>query len=421
MKKNVAAVLALMMCGLGFAQKKELKTAEKALKKGDVAAAKVALTAAENLLDQAPKYKGQYHYLKGNLYLDMARKGQETATSYDNGIKHYKEVAAVEGGGKYVKSAKDSLTILGSLMLNSAIEDNKNKKYDIASTKLYKYYALNPKDTIYLYYAASTCVQGKDYEGALKYYHKLDELNYDGSGTRYMATNLATGQKEDLGNPNQRDLMIKSKAYADPVDEKIPSKRGEIVKNIALIYNELGQSDKAKAAFEKARKNNPGDSSIIVSEAMLYLDLGDKEKFKSLTTEAIALDPDNHLLHFNYGTVAMENGEYEEARKGLNKAVELKPDYIVGYINLSSSYINEGNSLVDQINELVSSTKRADMDKFDQLKAKKDGLFEEGAKILEGGLKKNPGNTDLLDQLKNIYGALGDTANYKRIKDLLGQ
>ncbi|MCV6629429.1 MAG: tetratricopeptide repeat protein [Flavobacteriaceae bacterium] len=423
MKKNVIAVLALCAFGLGYAQKKELKTAEKALKNGDVPAAEAAIAAAEPLLDQAPKYKSLFHYLKGNLLLDKARKGQGGDAIFDAAIKEYNNVLTVEENGKakYGAKAKDSLIAVGVVMLNSAIADNKEKKYKPASEKLYKYYELNPKDTIYLYYAASTCVQGKDYEGALVYYNKLKDVGYDGSATRYMATNVETGKKEDLGNKGQRDLMVKSNAYKDPVEEKVPSKRGEIVKNIALIYNELGQSDKAKEAFAEARKDNPGDAGIIISEAMLYLELKEIDKFKSLTNEAIALEPNNHLLHFNYGTVAMENGEYEEARKGLSKAVELKPDYIVGFINYSSSYINEGNSLVDQINELVDSNKRSDMAKYDELKAKKESLFAEGAKVLEEGLKANPGNTDLLEQLKNIYGALGDTANYKRIKDLLGQ
>ena len=66
-------------------------------------------------------------------------------------------------------------------------------------------------------------------------------------------------------------------------------------------------------------------------------------------------------------------------------------------------------------------TSRADSASYDELKAKKDELFLEGATILENALKISPDNQGVLSQLKNIYGALGDTENFKRIKGLLNE
>ena len=43
-----------------------------------------------------------------------------------------------------------------------------------------------------------------------------------------------------------------------------------------------------------------------------------------------------------------------------------------------------------------------------------------GLKI-EASLENLPGNKELLNQLKNIYGALGDNANFKRILGMLEQ
>jgi hypothetical protein len=64
---------------------------------------------------------------------------------------------------------------------------------------------------------------------------------------------------------------------------------------------------------------------------------------------------------------------------------------------------------------------RADIAKYDELKAQKDSLFKEGAAVLEEALKTNPDNQSVLTQLKNIYGALGDTENFARLKKLLGE
>jgi hypothetical protein len=66
-------------------------------------------------------------------------------------------------------------------------------------------------------------------------------------------------------------------------------------------------------------------------------------------------------------------------------------------------------------------TSRDDIAKYDELKKKKDELFQEGVTVLEDALKTNPDNQSILTQLKNIYGALGDNENYMRVKKLLGE
>jgi len=48
-------------------------------------------------------------------------------------------------------------------------------------------------------------------------------------------------------------------------------------------------------------------------------------------------------------------------------------------------------------------------------------LFKKGADALEAAYKTNPENKELLEQLKNIYGALSDFVNYKRVQDLIDQ
>ena len=75
--------------------------------------------------------------------------------------------------------------------------------------------------------------------------------------------------------------------------------------------------------------------------------------------------------------------------------------------------------MIEEMNELALSSKKADFDKYDVLKAKKDDLFKKGAEILENMLLDVPENEQVLTQLKNIYGALGDNENFMRIRTLL--
>lgn len=405
---------------VAFAQKNEIKAAEKALKSGDAAGAKTALEAASGLVASADaRTQAQYHLTRGKIYSDLAKKGDGSA--FDVAIESYNEAISVEeksGKERYTADAQAGLTALTSDLINSAVEDNQNKNFKGAADKLYKGYKLSPKDTIYLYYAANSAVNGQNYEDALKYYEELKDVGYDGSTTLYKATNVETGEVEEMDQFN-RDLMVKSKTYKDPVDEKTPSKKAEIIKNIALIYTQLGQDDKALQAYEDAKKAYPDDVNLILNEANLYYKLGNKDKFKELMSQAAAMAPDNPDLQYNIGVINMEQGNMEEARAAYKRALEINPGYTNAQLNLSTTYVNEGNGLIDEMNAL--GTSKEDIARYEELKQKKDDLFNEGAAVLEEALKSNPDNKSILTQLKNIYGALGDNENFMRVKNLLGE
>lgn len=420
MKKNFLIIAAMSISIAGFAQKDEIKSATKALKGGDTAAAKTALEgAASSITSAEAKLQAQYYVLKGDVYADLAKKGD--ATAFTTAIDAYKMVISVEeasGKQKYTADASSKLTLMSQELVNAAVDDNNNQDFLAAAKKLYMSYKLSPKDTVYLYYAASSAVNGKDFPEALKYYEELNDVKYDGSSMEYTAVNIASGERETMSK-SQRDLMIKSGTYNDPKDSKSDSKRGEIIKNIALIYTQLGQDDKALNAYKEARKAYPEDVNLILNEANLYFKLGDKETFKSLMNDATQVAPDNPDLFYNIGVINMEQENIEEARAAFIKTLELDPGYVNAQLNLSTTFVNEGNGLIDTMNALGSS--RADIAKYDALKKQKDGLFLKAAKVLEDALKLNPDNQGLLSQLKNIYGALGDNENFMRVKKLLNE
>lgn len=417
--KTKLLTLALMCVALaGFSQKGELKAADKALKSGDAASAKASLDGIQGMISGADeKVQAEYFFLRGKTYADLANKGDDAA--FNEATDSFNKVLSIEGGkGKYSDETNQRMAAITADLVNSAVDDNSKKEFKSAAEKLYLGYKISPKDTIYLYYAASSAVNGGLYEEALGYYEELKDINYDGSGVVYKATNIATGVEETM-EKTQRDLMVKSGAYKDPVDEKSPSKNAEIVKNMALIYSQLGQDDKALQAFADARASNPDDVNLLLNEANLHYKLGDKDKFKTLMAEASQMAPDNADLQYNIGVINMEQGDIEGARKAYKRALEIDPNYVNAQLNLSTTYVDEGNGLIDEMNSLGSS--KADIARYEELKQQKDDLFREGAVILEDALKLKPDNPGVLTQLKNIYGALGDTENFMRIKKLLGE
>jgi len=420
MKNRLLLVAALTFTMVGVAQKNEIKSAEKALKSGDSAAAQTALEAASGTIASADeKMQAQYYYTRGKIYNDLAKKGNNEA--FEKAVTSFKKVIEIEkasGKQKYTSETNQYMATLTADLVNSAVSDNSNSKFKEAAEKLYMSYTLSPKDTSYLYYAAGSAVNGGHYELALDYYNKLQEIGYDGSGVVYKATNAASGEVEQMDKV-QRDLMVKSGTYSNPIDEKTPSKKAEIVKNTALIYTQLGQDEKALEAYQAARKNDPKDVNLILNEANLYFNQGNKDKFKELMAQAIALAPDNPDLHYNVGVISMEQDNYEDARTSYKKAIELDSKYTNAYLNLSTTYVNEGNALIDEMNSLGNS--RADIAKYDELKEKKDSLFRRGADVLEDALNNNPENENIMTQLKNIYGAMGDTENFTKMKKMLGE
>lgn len=418
MKTRILLLIAIAFSAYGFAQKNEIKAAEKAFKAGDAAGAKTALEGAQGTINAAdPRLQAQYYALKGNVHYDLAKKG--TGSAFKTAVESYKKVISIEdasGKKKYSEAAGQQMALMTTDLVNSAVEDNNKKLFKEASEKLYLSYVLSPQDTTYLYYAASSAVNGKHYEEALVYYNELKDMNYDGSGVRYTAVNIETGEVEEMSLTN-RDLYVKAGTHKDPAEEKTPAKRAEIVKNIALIYQSLGETERAISAYKDARSANPNDVNLVLGEANLYYTMDNKNKFKELMAEASEMEPDNPDLLYNIGVINMEQGNMMEARDAYLKTLAIDPAYTNAILNLSTTYVNEGNGLIDQMNELGNS--RADIAKYDELKQKKDDLFQEGADILENALKNNPDNQSILSQLKNIYGALGDNDNFMRVKQLL--
>ena len=295
MKTKFLFVIALAFGVSAFAQKKEVKAIQKAIKGGSYGEAKNLVGAAEALIGSMDdKTKQSFLLAKAQAYLGVDNKNAEdlkvAATAY-NELKDTKFNAEAEAGISNVVVA----------MVNSAIEDQNTQNYTSASTKLADAYTYSKKDTIYLYYAASNSVNGKDYDNALKYYNRLTELKFSGIETLYYATSVETNEEERLPSKQERDLLVLGKTHINPTDKKSESKRGEIAKNIALIYMSQGKNEQALEAMTSARAENPYELLLIRSEANIYLEMNQMDKYKETIKEVIAKDPNNAELYYNLG------------------------------------------------------------------------------------------------------------------------
>jgi len=76
MKSKYAILASALLVSVGtFAQKDQIKAAEKALKSGNSAEAKSILQQAESLIPNATDAeKAQYYFVKGNISIDLVSK-----------------------------------------------------------------------------------------------------------------------------------------------------------------------------------------------------------------------------------------------------------------------------------------------------------------------------------------------------------
>ena len=403
-------------------QKKELRKIDKLVLESFWDEAKDELEAYKTLIIASEdKYKAQYYFYDARVSNELK--------DFKNAINSLKELDKFNPSLNLPSKLQTdfsnlSLTIANSVV-NSAIQDNNNDKFLSAAEKLIMAYEIDNDEYIdYLYFAAGSAVNGKDYEKSLKYYLELKDKGYTGVVDEYFVTNNETRQEEKVSQ-TEYDLLKSSKDYSNPRIGQTESRFPEIAKNIALIYVQQGKNELAEEAIKEARTIQPNDVSLILNEADLYIRISNnsdndderlfyRNKFKSLMEMAIEMDPTNGILYYNLGVIYAEQGELELSKEKYQKAIELIPDYLDAYLNLVSIILEDEVAIVEEMNNLGNSKK--DNLRYDELKNDRENLYRECVPLLEELLKVSPENIDALNTLKNIYGVLGENEAFMQVK-----
>lgn len=398
MKTKILSLALSFLSVVAIAQKKEIRNAGKAVEKGSFAEAKTLLSQAEpQLSDANDNYTTDFYLYKGQAYL---------ASGKGSSVQDLKTAAeafqkAIEMGSE---EAANGLNQVSNALVESAIEDQSSEKYKEGAEKLLASYDIG-KDTLHLYYAATFYTQAKDYDTAIKYYEQLRDMGFTGVETQHVAINKATGEEEVMDKV-QRDLMVKSGEYIKPQDRVTESKAGEIAKNIALIYIDQGEKEKAISAMDAAKAANPDDLTLLQSEADMYYQMDDKAKYKEIMEGILERDPSNPTLYYNLGVSSYEIGDVEGAVKYYNKALELNPEMTEARLNIAAAILSQEAGIVEQMNSLGLSN--ADTKKYDVLAAQRKDLYKEALPYLEKVMENNPENIEAIRTTMNIYYQIGE-------------
>ena len=392
------------------AQKKELRNAGKALDKGNFEKATMDLDAAEALLESMDdKQKSEFHLLKSKLYFNGGAANLEDTVM---AIEAFEKVSYPNNA----QSKEKHLVNLINHLVNKGSNFVEKNDYSSASDCFSNAYRISKKDTIYLYYADSPSVNAKEYDKSLTMYKELKSLNFTGIEKQYFALNIITNMEEAFDNKLLRDASVQAKTHSNPTEKKSKSRYPEIIKNMALIYNQMGDTEKALGAMLEARAENPDDLNLILTEANVHYTMGNIDKFKSLLEYATELDSENPELQYNLGVIAAEANDVENAKKYYTRAIELNPKYINAYINLAALILGQEESIIDEMNNLGTSA--ADDRRYDELRLERKELYFEAIPYLEQAIDIDSNNFQAARTLSNIYSATGDDAKAKEYRDL---
>ena len=384
-------------------QKKELRKIDKLILESFYEEAKDELDISKSLiLSSEEKYKAQFYFYDAKVSNEL-KDFKAAISSLNSLLKINKSIYPTKVEQEY----ENLSIIISNSVVNAAVKDNQDGNFLDAADKLIMAYEMD-KDQYkdYLYFAAGSAVNGKDYDRALEYYVMLKDMDYTGIIDEYFVTNNETGVEEKVSK-TEFDLLKSSKDYSNP------------------RTGQTGKNDIAEKAIKEAREIQPDDVSLLLNEADLYIRISNnsddeyeallyRNKFKDLMQKAIELDPNNGILYYNLGVIYAEQGELELAKEKYTEAIALIPDYVDAYLNLVSVILEDEVKIVEEMNSLGNSSK--DNLRYDELKLEREDLYKECVPLLEELIKVSPENIDALNTLKNIYGVLGNNEGFMQLK-----
>lgn len=416
--RKIALIFITLISINAFAQKAELKSAEKAFKKGDLTTAEEMINKACKLKDQADdKTKAKILYTKANIY---AKLGSKDFNYYEKSLKVINKLKEFENKINKKRYSDDAEKIKASLtneVLNLVNNNLKNKNYtELQKTGMIAYKLTG--DEQFKYFASVAALVEKNYPVAEKLLLELYDSGYTGQKEIYTVKEKETGKRVVVQDEKSGKLLIMAGTHEDLKKEKTPSARPDIIANILYIYTQLGKDDEAIEFIAKAKNEDPNNIDLIIGEGNYYLKKGDNVKFAESMQKAVEIEPDNKLFNFNLATALYELQKYEEAKKYYEKTIELDPNYVDAYKGLAYIILVPEEKITEEMNKDEVLMNDALFNKYNKQRL---DLYKKTLPVLEKGLEVAPNDETILIMLKKIYRDLKMDDKYNQVKNKLDE
>ena len=116
---------------------------------------------------------------------------------------------------------------------------------------------------------------------------------------------------------------------------EIDPNHSQALNNLAVIFTNLKEIEKAKECFEKAIEINPNYVDAHNNLGTIFKGLEENQKAKECYEKAIEINPNYADAHNNLGVIFRKKGEYQKAKECFEKAIEINPNSANPYYNLA--------------------------------------------------------------------------------------
>ncbi len=370
MKKLMFIVATVGITLPGIAQDKYVVSANLELKHQNYDEAKAQIDKAMENPTTSKKPKALF--AKAQIYFTLQNQDKyKSQNPYEEGLKAAMEL--VKTKADYEKEFVDQLLLQGGfLTYNDGVKAYNNKDYDKAVALM--------KRVSEIYELGAG---GKRFSKLPENFRKqLDTVAADAYLTMANSVYYSGDMKAAI------PLLVTVKN--NPI-RRVPS----VYQCLIDAYNKENETAKEKATIDEARKLFPQDVTIRNYELNYYIKAGKLNELISKLEEAAAKDPGNADIQFNIATTYLsmagtKDGKkpanapemYSKSEKAFMQAVKLAPENAGYNYNFGALYFNQATDVNDEINAITGSSK-ADQDKYDNLKAKRNSLFSKATPYFE--------------------------------------
>ncbi|MBN2381961.1 tetratricopeptide repeat protein [bacterium] len=114
--------------------------------------------------------------------------------------------------------------------------------------------------------------------------------------------------------------------------------------NLGVVYQQIGDLDRAIENYQKALIINPDFSSGYANLGMIYYQRNELERARKFFRKAISFNQDNHFNYYYLGMIALKNNNLDESKKYFQKAIGIKDNFSLAHFYLSKVYRLQGET-----------------------------------------------------------------------------
>jgi len=362
MKKiTILAIMLLSITMIANAQNSKRTTAYNYLRKGKLDLAKKNIDAAVQHEKTMNDPKTWFYY--GNIYIQLATTQDSLYKNVDpqalqKSYEGYKKCMELDVKKRYLAQSLQDMLVISNNFYSRGLKYYDAKNFTDAYSEFNKAIqvnqSINTVDTLAIFAASMSAQSGKLYAESKAGYEQLIEMGY---------------------------------------------KNATIYTDLASIYKEEGDIEKAKEILRFGIQKFPNEASIMFAKINILLEENKYEEVISSLDEAIKLAPENHTLYFVQGQSYENMNDGAKAEKAYLKAIELKPDYSDALFNLGALHYNKAVEIYAQANDLPLDA----ADEYDTMTAGAKKDFLDAQPYFERALVLLPDDENLKNSLIQIY------------------